>query len=178
MSQLISELDLTLDRIAVIAPTQTELSSLFEELALDMTTQLARKQKVGLELATVPEGPLRQWMSFTMGTRGKLQSRIAMVGIDAEAAAKNPLVFEIVDAVFFYLPLNHKESDEVFRLRVSSRFSKIPCFVNLVSATENENFDLRRLALIEWFRRSFKRPQFVENSATFMREGMEWILSS
>lgn len=177
MSQLVSELDLTLDRIAVIAPTQADLSVLFEELALDMTTQLARKQKVGLELATVGEGPMRQWMSFTMGQRGKLQSRVAFVGISAEDAAKNPLIFEIVDAAFFYLPLDKKESDEIFRLRVSSRFSKLPCFVNLAAKPEVEMPELRRLALIEWFRRTFKRPQFVENPATFMREGMEWILS-
>ena len=174
MSQLVSELDLTIDRIAVIAPALEHLSPLFESLALELTTQLALKQKVGLEMATTSEGSLRHWMSFTMGLRGRLESRVVLVGASLDEALRNPLLFEIIDAVYFYLPLTHADSDKVFRLKVTPRFAKLPCFATLEG---DANSDLRGLAVQEWFRRSFRRPQFLDSPSQFLREGMEWVLS-
>jgi hypothetical protein len=180
VSHLVLELGLTLDRIAVLAPTRSLSGQLFEDLTTDLTTDLGRGQNLDLSVCSFKTGKLASWASFTMGIRGKLQCRVALVGLSFADALASPALLESVDALLFWTPTHQSESDELFQLKASRRVAQLPCFAIGLNHRANEKGteELRRLALREWFRRSFAKPQFLENSSAFLREGMEEILGT
>jgi hypothetical protein len=181
MSFLISELNQIVNRIVVITPRKEALVSLFENMSLELTVDIAQGQNLALKSAACAEGALATWVSFTLGRRAGLDVRLHVMGYSLDHAPPSDNALELCDGVFVWIPENRDErhdtyTDRILTLKPNSEAKLRPWVVSGLAAPIEG--DLRRRSLREWTERNFpKLLQLPADSRLLLKEGLEWVLS-
>ena len=187
MGLLVSELEQTLDRVLVVAPTYMHLRDLLETLSFDLTTRTGVGQKLDLVLSPALDGGLaKAWMSVTLGVRARLASRMSFVGYGLDRGSPSASAFLAADSLLIWAPQGEAALDRLLKLSVPESATRKPCVIlGMLGGAGGgarqqqgiQDFSLRDKALVEWARRRFSNPLFVEKPENYFQEALEWLLS-
>jgi hypothetical protein len=174
-SLLVPELSQALSRFAIVAPTERDLLAFLEAASFELTTELGPGQALDLRTTALKEGPLRAWMSFTLGRRGRLDVRLSVYGIALEAGLPSSELLNSADGYFFHMPPGRQAADALLRLEWSPEARKKPALLTgLGQAAET---DLQAQALRAWSTRHFPYLLEIPTEDRPLSRGLDWLLS-
>ncbi len=184
MTLLVPELNRIVSRLAIVAADERHLKETFEAIALELTEGLGAHQPMHMTGAALPQGPLRIWNSFTLGRRAGSEMRLSLLGAAFEDVAEAPLLLELVDALFFYIPQNTSDIETLLKLSIPSEARTKPVVIWGLSETPEEMVahqdpiqKFKRKALDTWFHRNFHQTSHVALGDKSLPKALEWALS-
>jgi len=175
VSLYVPEFAWTLDRIACVAPRESDLQAAFERIAFHLTTKLKPGQPVDLVQCRSAEGSVRGWQSFRLGLRSGLEARFCLLGTPVEAVSPSSDLLEQCEGVVWFLDPRDARSDALLRVPLSAAARARPqVFVGDWGGVDES--DLRALALRQWAR-SFPQGLFLSDPEKLLADGFDWLLS-
>jgi len=177
VSSLVPEIGWIVDRILVVAPNESSLKNLFEELSFELTENFGAGQKLDLASASMPTGPIRCWTSFSAGRRANATARFSLIGVTVADLATHPNLMEVTEAIFVSIDAPWNEVQRWLSMKSPVEGALKPLVVAGAAPTIQGADPLEVEALREWFRRHFKQVRFLEKSQDLLTTGLEWALS-
>lgn len=174
-SLLVPELSQALHRLVVITPTEKDLHAFLEAAAFELTTELGAGQALDLRSTSLKEGPLRAWMSFTLGRRGQLDVRLTCLGFVLEEGYPEPELLDTADGYILYMPPGRRPTDEIFRLNWSPEACRRPAALMGMAAAKDS--DLQAQALRQWAFRHFPYLLEIPDEEKPLGRSLDWLLS-
>jgi len=178
MGYIINELDTILERVLVVAPTSEELRDLFENISLEMTTELSPNKKANFNSSMIPSGSaISLFTAFNLGKRGSMTLRMALMGAQLEDGPIAPKLWQMADFAILSVDPTSLYSEEYLRSKLPREAHELPCVITGLESLEDEEKDLRFVALQRWFQKNFNKYHLASPKAKILSESLEWSLS-
>jgi hypothetical protein len=178
MSFLVNELGTLIYRVLVLSDTPEALKEVFQDLSMELTTDLS-SEKQDLEWRACvfsQDSVFPYFCAATLGWRGKLKCRIHFVGHSVDTGEE---VFEICEAADAVLLDVHpeKQSSALFISKIRQNLTR-PCVLRgLKGATVLPSDELRAKALRKWAEDKLSKLLLVRENEKLLQKSLEWALS-